>query len=368
VAQLVNGSVTDSRVRQAMSFHPLLIGGNPFHTPAIYALIPELERRWGVWYPMGGMGALVQALARLFTTSGGELRCGCDTGEVLVHDATGRAAGVRLKSGECIPAHAVVSNADPLWTIRELLPSRYRRITTTVRLGRLRYGMSAFVLCFGTNRQYRDRAHHEILMGPRYRPLLDDIFRHRRLAPDFSLYLHRPTATDSTMAPAGCDTWYALAPVPNLGGAVDWKVAGNALRDRIVEYLEARHLPGLRSHIVCERRIDPTFYRDALNAPLGSAFSVEPRLSQSAWFRPHHASRDVPGLYFVGAGTHPGAGIPGVLGSARIVADMIGRNAPTDRRAVAPTTRESPRRRPMGEPGKSRPAAAGRVSGPVPQH
>ncbi|MEP7346249.1 MAG: phytoene desaturase family protein, partial [Gemmatimonadaceae bacterium] len=177
---------------------------------------------------------------------------------------------------------------------------------------------------FGTDRQYENMAHHEILMGPRYKGLLDDIFRQRRLAGDFSLYLHRPTATDPSLAPPGCDAWYVLSPVPHLGAAVDWAAAADRYRDAIVEYLEQRYLPGLSRHIVTERRIDPRYFRDVLNSHLGSAFSLEPILRQSAWFRPHNVSEDVPNLYLAGAGTHPGAGIPGVLSSGKIVADMIG--------------------------------------------
>ena len=183
--------------------------------------------------------------------------------------------------------------------------------------------MSLVVIYFGTDRRYEDIAHHEILMGPRYHGLLDDIFRKKRLASDFSLYLHRPTATDPSLAPAGCDAWYVLSPVPHLGADVDWASTIDRYRDAIVQYLERRYLPELSRHIVTERRVDPRYFRDTLNSYLGSAFSVEPILTQSAWFRPHNVSEDVPNLYLAGAGTHPGAGIPGVLSSGKIVADLI---------------------------------------------
>ena len=188
--------------------------------------------------------------------------------------------------------------------------------------------MSLFVMYFGTDRRYEDVAHHEILMGPRYRGLLDDIFTRKSLADDFSLYLHRPTATDPSLAPPGCDSWYVLSPVPNLAGKTDWRSSAKPYRDRIVEYLERRYLPDLSRHIVTERTIDPLHFRDTLNSHLGSAFSVEPILTQSAWFRPHNRSEDVPNLYFAGAGTHPGAGLPGVLSSGKIVAEMIGPGEP----------------------------------------
>ncbi|MBV6520607.1 MAG: Phytoene desaturase (lycopene-forming) [Gemmatimonadaceae bacterium] len=325
VARMVSRYVSDERVRQVLSFHPLLIGGNPFEASSIYALIHSLEKRWGVWYAMGGTGALVQALATLFKETGGLLRLKAEAREILIDDRTGRATGVRLVSGEVLQADAVVSNADFAHTYLTLVPARARKVNTDARVRRRRQAMSLVVIYFGTDRRYPDLAHHEILMGPRYRGLLEDIFRRRHLAEDFSLYLHRPTATDPSLAPDGCDAWYVLSPVPNLGGNVDWEVTIDRYRDAIVRYLEARYLPNLSQHIVTERRVDPRYFRDSLNSHLGSAFSVEPTLTQSAWFRPHNVSEDVPNLFLVGAGTHPGAGIPGVLSSGKIVADLIGR-------------------------------------------
>jgi phytoene desaturase len=193
--------------------------------------------------------------------------------------------------------------------------------------------MSLFVSYFGTDRKYEDLAHHEIIMGPRYEGLLREIFDTKTLAKDFSLYLHRPSATDPSLAPPGCDCWYVLSPVPHLGGSTDWKVAAAPYRDRIMQYLEERYMPGLTKHIVTERVIDPRYFRDDLNSYLGSAFAVQPTLMQSAWMRPHNVSEDVANLYFAGAGTHPGAGLPGVISSGKIVADMIGEAA--ERGAVA---------------------------------
>ncbi len=322
VAGLVESEVRDPRIRQLLSFHPLLIGGNPFDSPAIYALIHELERRWGVWFAEGGTGALVNALAELVQEAGGRLRLAAEVASIDV-DAAGRATGVTLTSGEKVPADAVICNGDVVRSYRDLVPARVRRVNTDARLSRYRHGMSLFVLYFGTDRRYDDVAHHEILLGPRYRELLRDIFDRRYLADDFALYLHRPTATDRSLAPTGCDAWYVLSPVPNLDGSTDWGSASGAYRDRIVAHLEARLLPGLSRHIITERCIDPRFFRDELNSHLGNAFAVQPLLTQSAWFRPHVRSEDVPNLYFVGAGTHPGAGIPGVLSSAKIVARLL---------------------------------------------
>ena len=328
VAAFVNSYIRDPRLRQVFSFHPLLVGGNPFQSSSIYALIHTLEQRWGVWFAMGGTGAVVRALVRLFEELGGELRLGCEVDAILVDPASRRATGLQLTTGEQIAADAVVSNGDVAQTYLQLVPAAMRRRNTDRRVKRLRYSMSLFVIYFGTNCRYDDVAHHEILMGPRYEGLLADIFTTKTLSTDFSLYLHRPTATDASLAPPGCDSFYVLSPVPHLGGDTDWSSAAGPYRDAIVEYLEARYMPGLSRHIVTERVIDPRHFRDTLNSYLGSAFSVEPILTQSAWFRPHNRSEDIANLYFAGAGTHPGAGIPGVLSSGKIVADMIG-NATT---------------------------------------
>jgi phytoene desaturase len=224
-----------------------------------------------------------------------------------------------------------VSNADVAFTYLNLVPARFRRKNSDRKIGRMRYAMSLFVIYFGTNRTYEHMAHHEILMGPRYKGLLDDIFQRKHLAKDFSLYLHRPTATDSSLAPKGCDCWYVLSPVPHLGSETDWTTMAKSYRDSIIGYLEERYLPDLSKHIISEHSIDPLHFQHTLNSYLGSAFSVEPILTQSAWFRPHNRSEDVPNLYFVGAGTHPGAGVPGVMSSGKIVAKMIGGDCPAKR-------------------------------------
>jgi phytoene desaturase len=323
VAAMVNENVRDPRVRELLSFHPLLIGGNPYDSPSIYCLIHELEKRWGVWFPMGGTGALVAGLVKLFEELGGVLRLNARVDGIEVGN-TGKAEGVRLSRGELLVAHAVVFNGDVVRGYESLVPRAVRRVNTDRRLRRYRHGMSLFVLYFGTNRRYEDVAHHEILLGPRYRGLLDDVFNRQTLTDDFSLYLHRPTATDPSLAPADSDAWYVLSPVPNLASGTDWSTAGDAYRDRIVRHLEERLLPDLSKHIVTEHRVDPRYFSDDLDSHLGNAFSVQPLLTQSAWFRPHCRSEDIPNLFFVGAGTHPGAGIPGVLSSAKIVAKKLG--------------------------------------------
>ncbi|MDQ3321132.1 MAG: phytoene desaturase [Acidobacteriota bacterium] len=315
----------DERLREAFSFHPLLIGGNPFTATSIYAMIHELEQKFGVWFAMGGTGALIRALSDLFMDIGGEIFLEAEVAEISI-DEYGEADGVKMKSGEFLEADAVVSNADVAFTYLNLIPKRFRRKYTDRRVKSLTYSMSLFVIYFGTNRRYENMAHHEIIMGNRYRDLLNDIFVNKTLAEDFSLYLHRPTATDKSLAPDGCDSWYVLSPVPHLGGNVDWKTAAKPYRDLIIQYLEKNYMPELSKHIVTEHYIDPLHFEGTLNSYLGSAFSVEPTLMQSAYLRPHNRSEDIPNLYFVGAGTHPGAGMPGVISSGKIVGNLIGEN------------------------------------------
>ncbi|MDF3015108.1 MAG: Zeta-phytoene desaturase [Thermomicrobiales bacterium] len=322
----VSRHVKDERLRQVLSFHPLLVGGNPFQTTSIYTLIHYLEREWGVWYALGGTGAIVEAMTSLLGELGGALRLNAEVGQILVEQ--GRVTGVRLPNGEDLTADVVVCNADVAGAYAGLLPPSARPSYSDRKLARLHYSMSLVVIYFGTDRQYRGDdgpalAHHDIILGPRYEGLLTDIFTRKTLSDDFSLYLHMPTLTDPTLAPPGCEAFYVLAPVPHLGGQVDWARAAKPYRDRIMGFLEDRYLPGLSSHLVTERMIDPRHFRDTLNSYLGSAFSIEPILTQSAYFRPHNRAEDLPNLYFVGAGTHPGAGLPGVLCSAKIVDDLI---------------------------------------------
>jgi phytoene desaturase len=318
---VVSKFIKDERLRVAFSFHPLLIGGNPFTASAIYTLIPFLERKWGVHFAMGGTGAAVKGLARLVEGQGNTIRCNAEVEQILV--TNGRATGVRLASGETIAADVVVSNADSAWTYRKMLPPEARKHWTDRKLDRSRYSMGVFLWYFGTNRQYPDVAHHTIALGPRYRGLLRDIFGRKTLSKDFSLYLHRPTATDPSLAPAGCDAFYALSPVPNLDGKTDWTKEAESYRQSIQKELEAMLLPDLGKHVVSSKVLTPIDFRDRLLALRGAAFGLEPVLLQSAWFRPHNKSEDVAGLYLVGAGTHPGAGVPGVLSSAKVLDRVV---------------------------------------------
>ncbi len=321
VHRLVARHVRDPRLRTVLSYHPLLIGGNPFSATSIYGLIAFLERRWGVHFAMGGTGALVRGLVRLIEGQGGTVRCDAEVREILVR---GRAAsGVELANGERLAADVVVSNADPAWTYGRLLPGLKRRRWTDRRLARARYSMSLFVWYFGTRRQYPEVGHHTLLLGPRYQGLLRDIFQRKVLARDFSLYLHRPTATDPAHAPPGSDAFYVLSPVPHLGSGIDWKARAEPYRKAIEERLCATLLPGLAAEIVTSRVVTPEYFAERLSSVHGAAFGLEPILTQSAWFRPHNRSEELDRLYLVGAGTHPGAGVPGVLSSARVLDTVV---------------------------------------------
>ncbi|MDP3896700.1 MAG: phytoene desaturase [Mesorhizobium sp.] len=318
---LVSRFVRHPKLRTMLSFHPLLIGGNPFRAPAIYCLIPDLERRWGVHYPMGGVSRLVDGLVDLIRGQGGAVRLGADVARILVDQ--GRARGVQLATGERIPADVVVSNADAACTYGKLVGATQRTRWSPAKLGRARYSMGLFVWYFGTRRRYEDVGHHTILLGPRYRELLTDIFDRKRLTGDFSLYLHRPSASDASVAPEGNDAFYALCPVPNLDADVDWAVEGERRRQAVAARLSATILPGLESQIVTSSFVTPLHFRDQLLSAKGAGFGFEPVLTQSAWFRPHNRSENIENLYLVGAGTHPGAGLPGVLSSAKILDKVV---------------------------------------------
>ncbi len=318
----VSRYIQDEHLRQAFSFHSLLVGGNPFNTSSIYTLIHYLERNWGVFFPRGGTGALVSGLVRLFQDLGGRIELSASVEEITTK--SGRVAGVRTSREEWA-CDAVVSNADVVHSYTRLLarssdvePSRRKAL-------RQSQSMSLFLIYFGTDRQYPHLAHHNILFGKSYRGLLKKIFgKNERIPDDFSLYLHAPTRSDPSMAPEGCEAFYVLAPVPHLGNLpIDWKKEGPAYADRILEYIEERYAPGLRKHIVTQRIFTPEDFSSELNAHLGAAFSAEPVLWQSAAFRTHNRDDHLRGMYFVGAGTHPGAGVPGVVNSAKATAGLL---------------------------------------------
>ncbi|MEM7042462.1 MAG: phytoene desaturase [Pseudomonadota bacterium] len=307
----------NEKLRLAFSFHPLLIGGNPFTTTSYYCLIAHLERSFGVHYAMGGTGAMVDGFVGLIEGQGNRLRFDAEVDEIMVEN--GRATGVRLADSETIAADIVVSNADVGWTYKQLLRNHQRTRWTDAKIDRARYSMSLFVWYFGTNRRFEDVYHHMMILGPRYEELLNDIFKAKHLASDFSLYLHRPTASDPSLAPEGCDSFYVLSPVPHLASGTDWSERAEPYRAEIQRRLEDTVLPGLGDAIVTSRIMTPQDFRDRLLSVNGAAFALEPQLFQSAWFRPHNKSEEVEALFLVGAGTHPGAGLPGVVSSAKVV-------------------------------------------------
>lgn len=326
--------VRDKHVREALSFHSLLVGGNPFETSSIYTLIHHLEREWGVWFPRGGTGALVASLVRLLRDLGGELRLSSPVRSVRVDNARHL---VTTAGNADEPFDFVVSNADLHHTYHTLYAGTPRADRTAKRLAKMDWSMSLYVMYFGTDCDYADRiAHHTVVFGPRYRELLHDIFHGDQLADDFSLYLHAPHITDPSMAPPGGGAFYVLAPVPHLGNAaLDWPAIAGAYGDKILESLEPL-LPDLRRHVVVRRDFTPADFQRQLAAYHGSAFSVAPTLLQSAYFRPHNKDPHIPGLYIVGAGTHPGAGVPGVINGAKATCAMIAADYGLTRPAAAP--------------------------------
>lgn len=326
--------IEDPRLRQAFTFQPLLIGGNPFDATSIYLLIHWLERKWGVHYALGGTASIVRSLVQLGEEIGIEFLFDTPVARIEVTD--GRASGVVTDSGKRIAATHVIANADPSMVYGTMIEPAARSKHSDRRVERVKNSMGLFVGYFGTKKLYPHQAHHTIVLGPRYKGLLDDIFHKRHLADDFSLYLHAPTRTDPSVAPAGHENMYVLSPVPNLRSGVDWEDIGEAYFDKILAHLEERHLPGLRENIVTRKHITPNYFRDELRSADGAAFGPEPTLTQSAWFRYHNRSEDVGNLWFVGAGTHPGAGLPGVLCTAKVLDRAL--PAPASPVAVAPPT------------------------------
>jgi phytoene desaturase len=315
VWQLVSRYLSNPKLRQAFSIQPLLVGGNPFDTTSIYGLIHYLERAYGVHFAMGGTGSITQALGGLMARQGIDVQLGQTVQSLTVEQ--GVVKGVVMEDGRLLSADLVVSNADPAHLYGSMVKPAEQHVATRLKLGAAEFSMGLFVLYFGTTRTYPEVAHHTIWMGERYRELLADIFNHKTLSEDFSLYLHRPTATDPSFAPPGCDSFYVLCPVPNLLGKQDWTTSGPALRDRIVAALDRTILPDLQTTITAEFFMTPKNFEKDYLSQHGAGFSVSPLFRQSAWFRFHNRAEGLKNLYLVGAGTHPGAGLPGVLCSAK---------------------------------------------------
>ncbi len=321
IYSMVAQHIQHPKLRIVMSFHPLLIGGNPFSVTCIYSLIHVLERRWGVHSAMGGTGAIVQALVKLLAERQVPIRYNAAVTRIRVEQGT--AVGVELDNGEFIASDIVVSNADSAWTYRHLVEPQHRRHWTDKRIAKGKYSSGLFVWYFGTNRQYHDVPHHMMVLGPRYRGLLQDIFKNHTLSEDFSLYLYRPTATDPSLAPEGCDSFYALSVVPNLSSDTDWPAISEQYREAIASVLQDSVLPDLKAHVVTSKVTTPQDFQDRLWSYKGAGFGLEPILLQSAWFRPHNRSEDVRHLFMVGASSQPGAGVPSVLMSAKMLEEVV---------------------------------------------
>jgi phytoene desaturase len=313
VTTFVNRHFKDFRHRFLYSFHPLFVGGNPFFTPAIYLMIPYLEREGGVWFTRGGMYSLVEAMGSVFREQGGTILTGTEVSEIQVQNDM--AVGVDTSSGH-IPADLVVSNADVGHTYKTLIAPEHRRRWTDKKVDRMDYTMSCFLLYLGTRKQFPDLEHHTLILSERYKELLRDIFRNKTLPDDFSMYLHVPTRTDPGMAPEGSESMYVLIPVANNLSGLDWEEIKESFAQRVLVFLEEWGMEGLRESVEVMRIFTPDDFERELNATHGNAFAIVPKFSQTAWFRPHNRSEDVDRLYLVGAGTHPGAGVPGVFLSA----------------------------------------------------
>ncbi len=326
VWDLVTQHLQHEKLRQAFSIQPLLVGGNPFATTCIYSLIHYLERKWGIYFAMGGMGALISGLHTLMTEVGINVHLGTTVTGLAVKKRN--IHQLSTADGRQFSAQLFVANCDPDHLYRHLLPARSVKVSAKLKGALASRSMGLFVLYFGTRKKYETLAHHTIWLGKRYRSLLDEIFNCKTLPEDFSLYLHRPTATDPDMAPVGCDTFYVLAPVPNLAGGVDWNQERQQYGDKIIKALEDSIMPGLSSCIVERFEMTPQEFQSDYLSPAGDGFSIAPTLQQSAWFRYHNRGEGPDNLFLVGAGTHPGAGLPGVLSSAKVLENLLPETAP----------------------------------------
>lgn len=322
VYSMVSKYIKDRHLREAFSFHSLLVGGNPFKTSSIYTLIHFLERNWGVYFPKGGTGSLVQALVKYFQDLGGEIVYQSEIDQILTEK--NKVTAIRTQSGEVWDCDAVVSNGDVMHTYRDLLKQEPLARSVEKKLDRMSFSMSLFLIYFGTNKNWDNLEHHNVMFGPRYKGLLNDIFKTGKLPEDFSLYLHVPTKSDPDLAPPGHQSFYVLAPVAHLGKLkVNWQEEAPKYKEKIYDYLEKKYMPGLKASIVTERVFTPDDFKNQLNSHLGAAFSLEPLLTQSAYFRHHNKDEHIKGLYFAGAGTHPGAGVPGVVNSGKATANLM---------------------------------------------
>jgi len=318
---MVSRHLVNAKLRQAFSIQPLLVGGNPFTTTSIYGLIHYLERAYGVFFAMGGTGAIVSALGSLMERNNIEIFLNTTVKKLIVND--GKVSGLILENGRQLDADLIVSNADAAYLYQNMIDQDKVAISSKLKLKLAHYSMGLFVIYFGTTKQYKDVVHHTIWLGKTYKELLSNIFDKKILSDDFSLYIHRPTATDESFAPKGCDSFYVLCPVPNLQADIDWSVEGYVLKDKIIEALDQTILPDLKKYITEDFFMTPNDFKTEYLSMHGAGFSIAPLFRQSAWFRFHNKAEGVKNLFVTGAGTHPGAGLPGVLCSAKVIDQLI---------------------------------------------
>ncbi len=321
VYALVSSYIKNEKLRRLFSMHPLLVGGNPFTTTSIYGLILYLEKKWGIHYSMGGTGQIIVGLEKLMEEENIEILKDAEVINIITAD--NKITGLKLKNGKEIKADNVICNADPPAVYSKLIKSKKTNPIFNWKIKRMEYSMGLFVYYFGTKKTYDSVEHHTIKFGDKYKEHLDDIFNQKRLNDDLSYYLHRPTATDKSMAPDGHDCFYVLVPVPNNQSGINWSIEGDKLKNLVIDKMENSLLPNLRENIVEDFYLTPDYFEKELNTKYGSGFSIQPKFSQSAYFRFHNKSEIYNGLYFVGAGTHPGAGVPGVLSSAKVLDKIL---------------------------------------------
>ncbi len=322
VYSLVSSFVKNEKLRRILSMHPLLVGGNPFTTTSIYGLILYLEKKWGIHYSMGGTGNIINGLEKLMKEVGVEIIKGHEVKKIVLNNK--KITGVELDNNEIINSNYIVCNADPPAVYEKLLDgSQNNSFLFNWKKNRMEYSMGLFVYYFGTKKIYNEIEHHTIKFGNKYKEHLEDIFNNKKLNNDISYYLHRPSATDKSMAPDGHDCFYVLVPVPNNQSNIDWKIEGEKMRNLVIDKMQNDLMPNLRENIVEDFYLTPNYFENDLNTKFGSGFSIQPKFSQSAYFRFHNKSEIYDGLYFVGAGTHPGAGVPGVLSSAKVLDKII---------------------------------------------
>ena len=322
VYSLVSSFIKNEKLRRMLSMHPLLVGGNPFTTTSIYGLILYLEKKWGIHYSMGGTGNIIKGLEKLMLEEGIDIIKNSEVTEII--SKSNKITGIKLNNQEIIDAENVVCNADPPAFYEKMLKKNGQgSFIFNWKKKRMEYSMGLFVYYFGTKKIYPNVEHHTIKFGNKYKEHLEDIFNNKKLNNDISYYLHRPSATDKSMAPEGNDCFYVLVPVPNNQSKIDWRTEGENMKNLVIDKMEKDLMPNLRENIVADFYLTPDYFEKELNTKFGSGFSIQPKFTQSAYFRFHNKSEIYDGLYFVGAGTHPGAGVPGVLSSAKVLDKLL---------------------------------------------